>query len=248
MLFRSLERERVQIEEDRAESDQYKQLLLKQRDIMVALTERLNERDETIIQLQEEIDAYDRIYKETEEAFDKKCARVDLLESILTNNKLKVPPPDEEDKFIERADIIQKRYAPYQRDTMTETTDSPLLLLTADEKIMELMDIIEKQKSLNGNNIGNSQIEAEVNKRLKIKSKELEMKEVELMKQHMELDSSTKMSKDYIANGIDDKMLLITNNALKELKEQKDQYRLYHIIQDVTTLQKMLLNLSNKFG
>jgi len=37
----------------------YKQLLLKQRDIMIALTSRLNERDETIARLQEELDAYD---------------------------------------------------------------------------------------------------------------------------------------------------------------------------------------------
>jgi kinesin family protein 3/17 len=44
-----LERERHQIEEDKAQVDRYKQLLLKQRDIMIALTSRLNERDETII-------------------------------------------------------------------------------------------------------------------------------------------------------------------------------------------------------
>jgi hypothetical protein len=40
--------------------DRYKQLLLKQRDIMIALTARLNERDDQIISLQEELEAYDR--------------------------------------------------------------------------------------------------------------------------------------------------------------------------------------------
>jgi kinesin family protein 3/17 len=44
-----IEKERQQIEEDKAQVDRYKQLLLKQRDIMIALTARLNERDETII-------------------------------------------------------------------------------------------------------------------------------------------------------------------------------------------------------
>ena len=39
---------------------------------MIALTARLNERDETIIQLQEELDAYERIHRETEIAVDKK--------------------------------------------------------------------------------------------------------------------------------------------------------------------------------
>ena len=38
--------------------DRYKQLLLKQRDIMIALTQRLVERDEQIMSLQDELDAY----------------------------------------------------------------------------------------------------------------------------------------------------------------------------------------------
>ena len=49
--LQEIEKERTQIEEDKAQVDRYKQLLLKQRDIMIALTSRLNERDETIIQL-----------------------------------------------------------------------------------------------------------------------------------------------------------------------------------------------------
>eukprot|EP00758_Cryptobia_borreli_P006063 Tbor_TRINITY_DN5069_c0_g2::TRINITY_DN5069_c0_g2_i1::g.14276::m.14276 len=54
-----LDRERQVMEEDKAQVDRYKQLLLKQRDIMLGLTTRLNERDETILHLQEEIDSYD---------------------------------------------------------------------------------------------------------------------------------------------------------------------------------------------
>jgi len=37
---------------------------------MIALTARLNERDETIIQLQEELDAYDRIHREAEQVVE----------------------------------------------------------------------------------------------------------------------------------------------------------------------------------
>jgi kinesin family protein 3/17 len=55
-----LEKERETIEEEKAQVDRYKQLLLKQRDIMIALTQRLNERDEQIMALQDELDAYDR--------------------------------------------------------------------------------------------------------------------------------------------------------------------------------------------
>ncbi len=46
--------------------DRYKQLLLKQRDIMILLTQRLNERDEQIVALQDELDAYDRHQRELE--------------------------------------------------------------------------------------------------------------------------------------------------------------------------------------
>ena len=49
--MQEIEKERIQIEENKQQVDRYKQLLLKQRDIMIALTNRLNERDETIIQL-----------------------------------------------------------------------------------------------------------------------------------------------------------------------------------------------------
>ena len=58
-----LERERESIEEEKAQVDRYKQLLLKQRDIMIALTQRLVERDEQIMALQDELDAYDRHHK-----------------------------------------------------------------------------------------------------------------------------------------------------------------------------------------
>jgi hypothetical protein len=59
---------------------------------MIALTTRLNERDETIIQLQEELDAYDRIHKETEDMLEAKNSRVFLLENYLRNNNITVPP------------------------------------------------------------------------------------------------------------------------------------------------------------
>ena len=43
----------------RPQVERYKALLLKQRDIMIALTQRLNERDNQILGLQAELEAYD---------------------------------------------------------------------------------------------------------------------------------------------------------------------------------------------
>jgi hypothetical protein len=46
-----------------AQVPRYKALLLKQRDIMIALTERLRERDERILALQDDLDAGDAASK-----------------------------------------------------------------------------------------------------------------------------------------------------------------------------------------
>ncbi|DBA03560.1 TPA: hypothetical protein N0F65_011461 [Lagenidium giganteum] len=77
-----LEKERETIEEEKAQVDRYKQLLLKQRDIMIALTQRLNERDEQITALQDELDAYDRHQKELEEKLDEKTAHLIHLQRV----------------------------------------------------------------------------------------------------------------------------------------------------------------------
>jgi hypothetical protein len=61
--------------------DRYKQLLLKQRDIMIALTARLNERDEQILTLQEELGAYD---------VHQKCGLAGSVDSSCFNRTLSV--------------------------------------------------------------------------------------------------------------------------------------------------------------
>ena len=74
--IRELEADRQEAEEGRAQVGRYKAVLLKQRDIMIALTARLNERDETIIRMQEELKAYDGEYRRVEDALDAKRASV----------------------------------------------------------------------------------------------------------------------------------------------------------------------------
>jgi len=56
--------------EESQQVERYKQLLLKQRDIMIALTARLNERDEQILTLQEELEAYDKYQSNLEDKYD----------------------------------------------------------------------------------------------------------------------------------------------------------------------------------
>lgn len=143
--LQEIEQERQQIEEDKAQIDRYKQLLLRQRDIMIALTARLNERDDTIIQLQEELDAYDKIHRETEENLEYQNARCHQLEDLLTNHGMSVPTAEipESNHYKE-----PKRYPPYSTDTVTLDNESflPLQMLTSEEKIGELSQIIDNQK------------------------------------------------------------------------------------------------------
>ncbi|TYZ57015.1 hypothetical protein PybrP1_003281 [[Pythium] brassicae (nom. inval.)] len=86
-----LEKERECIEEEKAQVDRYKQLLLKQRDIMIALTQRLNERDEQITALQDELDAYDRHQKELEEKLDEKTAHLIHLQRVTMEHNVSSP-------------------------------------------------------------------------------------------------------------------------------------------------------------
>ena len=78
-----IEKERQLIEADKAQVDRYKQLLLKQRDIMLALTARINERDDTIIQLQEELDSLEKVNKMHEYNLKQKANRIFKLKKIL---------------------------------------------------------------------------------------------------------------------------------------------------------------------
>jgi hypothetical protein len=143
--FQDIEKERQQIEEDKAHVERYKNLLLKQRDIMIALTTKLNERDETIVQLQEELDAYDKITREQEDLLELKNNRAVVLENLLKKNNIRVP--DDKTKTVDKEMYNSKRndriYMPYDADNNVPTT-----LLSADEKIRELTNIVNEQDVL----------------------------------------------------------------------------------------------------
>eukprot|EP01138_Halocafeteria_seosinensis_P014292 gb/GECG01014592.1/.p1 GENE.gb/GECG01014592.1/~~gb/GECG01014592.1/.p1 ORF type:complete len:994 (+),score=180.45 gb/GECG01014592.1/:1-2982(+) len=91
-----LERERETIEEEKAQVDRYKQLLLKQRDIMILLTQRLNERDDQIVALQDELDAYDRHQRELEEKLDEKTASLIHLQRVTMEQSVSSPDKNAE--------------------------------------------------------------------------------------------------------------------------------------------------------
>eukprot|EP00747_Dinoflagellata_sp_TGD_P097561 gnl/TRDRNA2_/TRDRNA2_167168_c0_seq1.p1 gnl/TRDRNA2_/TRDRNA2_167168_c0~~gnl/TRDRNA2_/TRDRNA2_167168_c0_seq1.p1 ORF type:complete len:1064 (+),score=172.38 gnl/TRDRNA2_/TRDRNA2_167168_c0_seq1:94-3285(+) len=120
-----LEKERSTIEEDKAQVSRYKQLLLKQRDIMIALTQRLSERDETIIALQEEMDAHERRCAELEDQLDEKS--VHLLAAERRNAML-----------IENSGAVQQPRYTREDAVLDPRGERPMQMLSADDKVAEL--------------------------------------------------------------------------------------------------------------
>jgi hypothetical protein len=209
--LQEFEKERQQIEEDKAQVERYKQLLLKQRDIMIALTNKLNERDEAIVQLQEELDAYDKINREQEESIENKNQRVYVLESILRRNNLRIPDDNinqiEKEKYHSRAKL-DKLYLPHETEG-NQYEHTPMTLLSPDEKIKELKSLVKEQekeinilkivsqKFINHSGTGNS--DQSVKDLLNKVEKDLELKtrinEMEFEKQNLKKEIEQKSKK-----------------------------------------------------
>eukprot|EP01039_Chlorochromonas_danica_P003770 gene3770-4120_t len=156
-----LERERESIEVEKAQVDRYKQLLLKQRDIMIALTQRLVERDEQITALQDELDAYDRHQKELEEKLDEKSALLIKLQRISMEVNATSPQKNDEltrilDNWAEeernrakkssgpleiQVDDGDDAFSPSMRSNSHNNNKA------AEEKIRQLSSLVENQKS-----------------------------------------------------------------------------------------------------
>ena len=67
----------------------------------MSLAAKLNERDEVNMHLNEQLCAYDRITKETEQMLEKKIKRVEILEALLKAHKIPVPA-QESNYFVEK--------------------------------------------------------------------------------------------------------------------------------------------------
>jgi hypothetical protein len=85
-----IETQLKELEQQKAHLNQYKDLLRRQRDIMVALTNKLNERDEAILQLQDELEAFDKIYIECEQLMLYKNSQLKFISQKLKEKGMKL--------------------------------------------------------------------------------------------------------------------------------------------------------------
>ena len=58
---------------------------------MIALTTKLNERDETIVQLQEEIEAYEKINHQQEDLLEMRLNNINILVTLCKENNIQLP-------------------------------------------------------------------------------------------------------------------------------------------------------------
>ena len=174
------------------EIERYKQLILKQREMMSALTKKVNERDEMILQLQEDNEVYEKIIEQQDANIfllnQNFKNLIDYCQNTIKNNDLHIENYINIYKKINndisinkinahnknninsnnKSDNIRtantKKYLPYKNNINNNNINStvsifnnfnlnsetPVILLTADEKIKELKGIIkEKENEVN---------------------------------------------------------------------------------------------------
>ena len=160
--FKEIEKEKQQLEEDKIEIEKYKELLLKQRDIMISLTTKINERDETITQLQDEIEKYETMNKNNKELNSIYKNSIQTLIQLCQVNSITIPEcvtllQQKENELLMSGDNIlnvsnqQKKINEYEsnNEQLIKNNDNNNLStsLNPHEQIKELTNIIKQQKN-----------------------------------------------------------------------------------------------------
>ena len=232
---------------------------------MIALTARLNERDETIIQLQEELDAYERIHRETEAMVEKKQDRIMQLESVMQQHSVEIPFDEEGADELPQKNLMsavydncgsdERKYPPHEQyHLQEEEEDVPLQLLTANEKIEELSSLIEHKD--NEMETLRLQLQTSVKpEQLKERVEQIVQKEVEervrtihqVMQQQQQMsDSGSSATTNQQAQQVQymEKKLKIAdekNEALKNLLSGKDE-EIERVLQQKVALTNLFEN------
>ena len=259
-----IEKERQQLEEDKAENKEYKELLLKQRDIMNALTYKLNERDEYIAQLQEQLAS-------TEKNEQGLRNRVNFLENILTEKKI---PYKIDDFNYNNINVFKKNnysnlnnfsssYLPYEAETNSKQFEGrPIIMLSSKEKIKELRSIISEQEnkihfldlvSQKFINTMNHDGKIDINKLLKQmeNSKELYQKINKLQKEKNNLKMEVNEQNNYINNNDKEELeefkaglITILDNSIKNTEGMPMQNELLKIYKYINNNKKDNSNIN----
>ena len=137
-----IEKQRAQLETDKAENEGFKEILLQQKNIMNELTFKLNERDEKIALMQQEKEAFEKNEKALQN-------RIIILENILTEKKIPFNINNAEENIsLKKNQNFSSSYLPYEVETNSKEFEGrPIIMLSSKEKINELRSIISEQEN-----------------------------------------------------------------------------------------------------
>lgn len=121
--------------------EKYKGLLLKQRDIMIALTARLNNRDETIIHLQGEIEHLTQANSELQSRITKQAEKNNELNFMLKSGGHHRADADENNNTIVYETPHEVRES---SKTIREGLDSVITALTKENGNIDLHEIAQR--------------------------------------------------------------------------------------------------------
>ncbi|CAD8142673.1 unnamed protein product [Paramecium octaurelia] len=231
--LQELEKERQNIEEDKAQTDKYKQLLLKQRDIMIALTNRLNERDETILQLQEELDAYEKLQKELEDINQTKESRIQQLVELLKQKDVEIPM----NLDLPANSIINNA----KQQLLLAEMPSSKMILVADPSSNSYIQTLPQQGSYHHSSEAVTQYELknqiDINKKLEL---DLKISRMEQERQKKEVNSLQEQIQKYENDTTTEQAKKSVDLILNQLTKPANGNSLATVAQELQKLQKIL--------
>ena len=218
---------------------------------MIALTARLNERDDTIIQLQSENDAMERINQDQEMDIQTKNMRCEELSEILKEKGIDVPL-EASPKASHFALDTGKRYLPYSQTNIAEDlfpseTEPRLEFLTADEKVEELNQVIfDKESELQKLNASPDDRIKDLEEQLRVAEQDnkamsatLENK-TQKIEQLLKAPAPNQENRQQVAGLFEKDIVALGDNIIRQLEEKIEGYQPLHIQQDITSMLKLV--------
>ncbi len=234
-----IEKQRAQLEEDKLENQEYKEILIQQKNIMNELSFKLNERDEKIAHLQNLVENSEKNEKNLQN-------RVQILEQILTEKKIPFNINYDNNSSLKKNQNFSSSYLPYEVETNSKEFEGrPIIMLSSKEKINELRSIISEQEnkihfldivSQKFINLMNSDGNIDINKLMKQmeNSKDLYQKINLLEKENQKLKNELNKLK--------------TNNANNNINKEKEKHvNNNYSIDKLKSINYLQMNNSKKF-
>ena len=231
--IQEIEKEKEKMFEDIHESEQYKDILNKQKDIMIALSNKLNERDEIIANLEEQLE----ILNDQETNLNNYSMRINQLEALLIKNKI----PFSNLPKLKKNEDNDKNYLPYEAETNYKQFDNkPLVMLSSEEKINELRGIISEQENkINYYDVMLKKLMNTVNPDGKVNLNKL-LQQMETAKDLYNKINELQKEKEIYKNQVNE-----LNDNISELKEELEDVKNNKIENDNEIISNVMNNLEN---